>query len=210
MDWRDGTVAGVAARVCRISFSGELAYEVNVDASYGNYIWQELMSAGKEFDITPYGTETMHVLRAEKGFIIVGQETDGSVTPIDLDMAWAVGMKKLYSFIGKRSLARADTARTDRKQLVGLLTDDPYFVLKEGAQIIESTGQQPPVPMLGHVTSSYYSAFLGHSIALALVTDGFKRRENGESIYTWADGKAIKAKIVSSVFVDAEGVRHAI
>jgi sarcosine oxidase, subunit alpha len=105
-------------------------------------------------------------------------------------------------------LARADTARTDRKQLVGLLTDDPNAVLKEGAQIIESTGQQPPVPMLGHVTSSYYSAFLGRSIALALVKDGFKRRTNGESVYAWASGKAVKAKIVSSVFVDAEGARH--
>ncbi len=208
MDWRDGIVAGVAARVCRISFSGELAFEVNVDASYGNYVWQALMEAGAEFDITPYGTETMHVLRAEKGFIIVGQETDGSVTPIDLDMAWAVGMKKPYSFIGKRSLARADTARTDRKQLVGLLTDDPNAVLKEGAQIIGSTGQQPPVPMLGHVTSSYYSAFLGRSIALALVKDGFKRRADGESVYAWTGGKAIKAKVVSSVFVDAEGARH--
>jgi sarcosine oxidase, subunit alpha len=208
MDWRNGTVSGVAVRVCRISFSGELAFEINVDASYGNYIWQALMDAGKEFDITPYGTETMHVLRAEKGFIIVGQETDGSVTPIDLDMAWAVSMKKPYSFIGKRSLARADTARTDRKQLVGLLTDDPNSVLREGAQIIASPGQQPPVPMLGHVTSSYYSAFLGRSIALALVKDGFKRRTNGESVYAWAGGKAVKAKIVSSVFVDAEGARH--
>jgi sarcosine oxidase, subunit alpha len=210
MDWHDGTVAGVPARVCRISFSGELAYEINVEASYGNGVWEALMSAGAEFDITPYGTETMHVLRAEKGFIIVGQETDGSVTPIDLDMAWAVGMKKPYSFIGKRSLARADTARTDRKQLVGLLTDDPNAVLREGAQIIASPRQQPPVPMLGHVTSSYYSAFLGRSIALALVKDGFKRRTDGESVYAWASGKAIKAKIVSSVFVDAEGARHAI
>jgi sarcosine oxidase, subunit alpha len=208
MDWRDGTVAGVPARVFRISFSGELAYEINVDASYGNYVWQELMRAGKEFDITPYGTETMHVLRAEKGFIIVGQETDGSVTPIDLDMAWAVSMKKPYSFIGKRSLARSDTARTDRKQLVGLLTEDPNVVLKEGAQIINSSDTTPPVPMFGHVTSSYYSAHLGRSIALALVTDGFKRRGNGESIFAYAEGKAVKATIVSSVFVDAEGARH--
>ncbi len=210
MDWRDGTVAGVAARIFRISFSGELAYEINVDASYGNYVWQELLSAGAEFDITPYGTETMHVLRAEKGFIIVGQETDGSVTPIDLDMAWAVSLKKPFSFIGKRSLARSDTVRTDRKQLVGLLTEDPNFVLKEGAQIINSSDTTPPVPMFGHVTSSYYSAFLGRSIALALVTDGFKRREdtNNNTIYAWAEGKAIPAKIVSSVFVDAEGARH--
>ncbi|MCE9632597.1 MAG: sarcosine oxidase subunit alpha, partial [Methylophilales bacterium] len=208
MDWRDGTVAGTAARVFRISFSGELAYEINVDASYGNGIWEALMMAGAEFGITPYGTETMHVLRAEKGFIIVGQETDGSVTPIDLDMAWAVSMKKPYSFIGKRSLARSDTARTDRKQLVGLLTEDPMVVLKEGAQIIASPDQPPPVAMLGHITSSYYSAFLGHSIALALVKDGFKRRENGESLYAWAGGKAVKVKLVSSIFVDAEGARH--
>ncbi len=208
MDWRDGTVAGVPACVFRISFSGELAYEINVDASYGNYVWEELMQAGAEFDITPYGTETMHVLRAEKGFIIVGQETDGSVTPIDLDMAWAVSMKKPYSFIGKRSLARSDTVRTDRKQLVGLLTEDPTIVLKEGAQIINSSNISPPVPMFGHVTSSYYSAFLGRSIALALVTSGFKRRENGESIFAYAEGKAVKAKIVSSVFVDSEGARH--
>jgi sarcosine oxidase, subunit alpha len=208
MDWRDGTVAGVPARVFRISFSGELAYEINVDASYGNYVWGELMDAGKEFDITPYGTETMHVLRAEKGFIIVGQETDGSVTPLDLDMAWAVGMKKPYSFLGKRSLARSDTARSDRKQLVGLLTDDPNFVLKEGAQLINSANITPPVPMLGHVTSSYYSAFLGRSIAMGFVIDGIKRRDNGDSIFAYAEGKAVAVKIVSPVFVDAEGARH--
>ena len=208
MDWRDGTVAGVPARVFRISFSGELAYEINVDASYGNYVWEELMAAGKEFGITPYGTETMHVLRAEKGFIIVGQETDGSITPLDLDMAWAVGMKKPYSFLGKRSLARSDTARSDRKQLVGLLTDDPNFVLKEGAQLINSDNITPPVPMLGHVTSSYYSAFLGRSIAMGFVIDGIKRRDNGDNIFAYADGKAVAVKIVSPVFVDAEGARH--
>ena len=208
MDWRDGTVAGVPARVFRISFSGELAYEINVDASYGNYAWEALMDAGAAFDITPYGTETMHVLRAEKGFIIVGQDTDGSVTPLDLDMAWAVGMKKPYSFLGKRSLSRADTARTNRKQLVGLLTDDPNFVLSEGAQLINSADITPPVPMLGHVTSSYFSAFLGRSIAMGFVIDGIKRREKGDNIFAYADGKAVAVKIVSPVFVDAEGARH--
>ena len=208
MDWRDGTVAGVPARVFRISFSGELAYEINTDASYGNYVWQALMQAGAPFDITPYGTETMHVLRAEKGFIIVGQETDGSVTPIDLDMAWAVGMKKPYSFLGKRSLARSDTIRTDRKQLVGLLPEDPNVVLKEGAQLINSPDITPPVAMLGHVTSSYHSAFLGRSIAMGFVIDGLKRRTENNTVYAWADGKAIKATIVSPVFVDSEGARH--
>ena len=217
MDWRDGIVAGVPARVYRISFSGELAYEVNVDASYGEYMWEALMEAGKEFDITPYGTETMHVLRAEKGFIIVGQDTDGSVTPYDLDMAWAVSLKKSYSFLGKRSFTRADTARTDRKQLVGLLTEDPNVVLKEGAQIIETDNPDlngGPTAMFGHVTSSYFSVELGRSIAMALIKDGIKRRDDParNTMYAWAagesNGKAVKVKLVSPVFVDAEGARH--
>ncbi len=214
MDWREGTVAGVPARVFRISFSGELAFEVNVDASYGAHVWEALMEAGRDFDITPYGTETMHVLRAEKGFIIVGQDTDGSMTPLDLDMAWAVSLKKPYSFIGKRSFARSDTARTDRKQLVGLLTDVPETVLKEGAQIVETEKIETPMPMLGHVTSSYFSPELNRSIALAVVRDGIKRRsEEGikagrDVLYAWAGGKAHKVKVVSPVFVDPEGARQ--
>ncbi len=112
MDWRAGTVAGVPARVFRISFSGELAFEVNVDASYGHHVWEALMEAGREFDITPYGTETTHALRAEKGFIIVGQAAvHGLMTPFDLDMPWAVSRKKSFSFIGKRSLARSGKRR---------------------------------------------------------------------------------------------------
>jgi len=214
MDWREATVAGVPARVFRISFSGELAFEVNVDAGYGHHIWEALMEAGREFDITPYGTETMHVLRAEKGFIIVGQDTDGSMTPFDLDMAWAVSLKKPGSFIGKRSLSRSDTARSDRKQLVGLLTDDPETVLTEGAQIIESADVKPPMPMLGHVTSSYFSAELGRSIAMAGVRDGINRRgEAGikagrDVVYAWAGGKAHKVKVVSPVFIDPQGARQ--
>jgi sarcosine oxidase, subunit alpha len=214
MDWRDGTVAGVPARVFRISFSGEMSFEVNVDASYGHHVWEALMEAGGEFNITPYGTETMHVLRAEKGFIIVGQDTDGSMTPFDLDMAWAVSLKKSYSFLGKRSFTRSDTARSDRKQLVGLYTDDPQVVLKEGAQIIESSDAQPPVAMLGHVTSSYFSPELGRSIALAMVRDGIARRtETGVSagrdvLYAWAGGTAHKVKVVSPVFLDPKGDRQ--
>ena len=214
MDWREGTVAGVPARVFRISFSGELAFEVNVDANYGHHVWEALMDAGQEFDITPYGTETMHVLRAEKGFIIVGQDTDGSMTPFDLDMAWAVSMKKPFSFIGKRSFARSDTSSPNRKQLVGLLTEDPQIVLTEGAQIIERSDSTPPVPMLGHVTSSYYSPELGRSIAMAVVRDGINRRgEDGRKsgrdvLYAYAGGKAHKVNVVSSVFVDPKGERQ--
>jgi sarcosine oxidase subunit alpha len=206
MDCRIGTVAGIPARVFRISFSGELAYEVNVDASYGHYMWEALLKAGEEFAITPYGTETMHVLRAEKGFIIVGQDTDGSVSPIDLGMGWAVSMKKAFPFLGKRSLARSDTARTDRKQLVGLMTEDPNDVLAEGAQIVESAQVNAMEHMVGRVTSSYYSAFLGRSIAMALVEGGSTK--DGQMLYCWAGGKITAAKIVSPVFIDPEGKRQ--
>jgi sarcosine oxidase subunit alpha len=146
------------------------------------------------------------VLRAEKGFIIVGQDTDGSMSPIDLNMAWAVGMKKPFSFLGKRSLSRSDTTRSDRKQLVGLYTEDPKVVLAEGAQILSTRNTQTPADMQGHVTSSYHSAFLGRSIAMAVLKGGLKRE--GDTVYVWAHGKMHAAKVVSSVFVDPEGVRQ--
>ena len=215
MDWKAGTVAGLPARVFRVSFSGELAYEINVEAGYGHYVWEQVMAAGAEFDITPYGTETMHVLRAEKGFIIVGQDTDGSMTPIDLGMAWAVGMKKPFSFLGKRSLSRSDTARDNRKHLVGLLPVDPKAVIPEGAQIIASAnvqvpkagGYDAPVPLLGHTTSSYYSAFLGRSIAMAVIENG--RNRIGETLYAYSRGNFIEFKVAdSTVFVDAKGERQ--
>jgi sarcosine oxidase subunit alpha len=202
MSYREGTVAGVAARVMRISFSGELAYEINVPANVARGVWQALMDAGAPHGITPYGTETMHVLRAEKGFVIVGQDTDGSVTPLDLGMDWIVSKDK--DFIGRRSLARPDTARTDRKQLVGLLTVDPAAVLPEGAQLVADASVAVPVPMLGHVTSSYMSAALGRSIALALVKDG--RRRMGETLSApLADGRVIRAKVVKPVFLENRG-----
>ncbi|MEK9752288.1 MAG: sarcosine oxidase subunit alpha family protein, partial [Rhodospirillaceae bacterium] len=106
MAMRRGKVVGIPARVFRVSFTGELSYEINVPASYGLSLWTALMNAGEKYGITPFGTETMHVLRAEKGYIIVGQETDGTVTPADVGMAWALSKKK--DFLGKRSLARAD------------------------------------------------------------------------------------------------------
>ena len=207
MHWRDGTVAGVKARIFRISFTGELSFEVNVPAHYGRHVWERLIEAGKEFDITPYGTETMHVLRAEKGFIIVGQDTDGSVTPQDMNMDWVVGKKKTFSFIGRRSLARADCRREDRKQFVGLRTKEPQTVIPEGAQIVNDPAEPKPMSMQGHVTSSYYSAHLGHSIALALIKGGLRRM--GETVYCpLADGRTVAAEIVSSVFYDPAGERQ--
>ena len=174
MSWRAGTVAGVLARIMRISFSGEMSFEVNVPSNRGEHVWKALMAAGKQAGITPYGTEAMHVLRAEKGYIIVGQDTDGSITPMDLGLGGMVAKNK--DFLGRRSLSRSDTARTDRKQLVGLLTDDPQLVLPEGGQLTEQAhASAPPEPMLGHVTSSYHSPSLNRSIAMALVRDGHKR-----------------------------------
>ena len=205
MSFREGTVAGVPARVMRISFSGELAYEVNVCANEARHVWEALMTAGAAHGITPYGTETMHVLRAEKGFIIVGQDTDGSVTPVDLGMDWIIAKNK--DFIGRRSLSRSDTARDDRKHLVGLLTDDPMIVLPEGGQIVVDASVPMPVPMLGHVTSSYFSANLGRSIALALVKGGRNRMGDQVEI-PLASGRTISAIIASSVFVDPEGARQ--
>lgn len=204
MSWRQGTVGGLPARVFRVSFSGELAFEINVRASYGLALWQALMTAGEKYDITPYGTQAMHVLRAEKGYIIAGQDTDGTVTPIDLGMAWLISKKK-KDFLGKRSLSRSDTARDDRKQLVGLLTEDPNQVLPEGAQIVEELKSSPPMPMGGHVTSSYFSPNLGRSIALALLKNG--RRRHGETVTVWSAETTWRAEVSEPRFFDVEGER---
>ena len=205
MSYREGTAAGMPARVMRISFSGELAYEVNVSANDALHVWKALMAAGEPYDITPYGTEAMHVLRAEKGFIIIGQDTDGSVTPVDLGMQWIIAKGK--DFIGRRSLARSDTAREGRKQLVGLLAENPDEVLPEGAPVVEDAKVASPVPMLGHVTSSYFSACLNRSIALALVKDGARRM--GKTVHVpLPGGKAMRAVVASSVFIDPEGARQ--
>jgi sarcosine oxidase, subunit alpha len=185
---REGEVAGIPARVCRVSFSGELAYEVNVDGRRGLELWEAV-------DATPYGTETMHVLRAEKGYPIIGQDTDGTVTPHDLGLDWIVSKTK-PDFVGKRSFVRADTARPDRKQLVGLL---PAKRIPEGTQLVAAPGE---TAMLGHVTSSYDSVALGRPFALALVRSG--RERVGETVY--ADG--IAAEIVDSVLYDREGARR--
>ena len=204
MSMQTGEVAGIPARISRISFSGESAFEISVDANQGLALWEAIMTAGRDYDITPYGTEAMHVLRAEKGYVIVGQDTDGSVTPVDLGMDWIVSKKK--DFIGKRSLSRSDTDRPNRKQLVGLKTQDPSRVLPEGAQLVNTPQAERPVPMVGHVSSSYYSATLGHSIALALVKGGLSRM--GGTIYAHLmDGSVVPATISSPVFFDPENER---
>ena len=207
MDWREGKVADVPARVFRISFTGELAYEINVQANYALHVWKTLFQHGEKYGLTPYGTETMHVLRAEKGFIIAGQDSDGSVTPEDLGMQWAVGYDKPNAWVGKRALSRSDTRRVDRKQLVGLRPRDPSVVLEEGAQIVFDPDHAIPMPMVGHVTSSYYSPTLGSGFALAVVKGGQSRM--GETVYLpMADGRTHAAEIVGTIFYDPKGERQ--
>ncbi|TCT44915.1 sarcosine oxidase subunit alpha [Martelella mediterranea] len=196
-------VAGIPARLFRVSFTGEVGFEVNVAQPMGRTLWDILMRAGKQYDITPYGTETMHVLRAEKGFIIVGQDTDGTVTPYDAGQGWAVAKKKL-DFVGMRGLARPDLVAENRKQLVGLLTED-RTKLEEGAHIVFDPNQQVPMKMIGHVTSSYHSDAAGRPIALALVEGGHERM--GETVHIPMPDRTIAAQITSTVFYDPENTR---
>ena len=201
---REGTICGIPTRLFRVSFTGELGFEINVPTAYGRAVWERLMAEGAKYDITPYGTETMHVLRAEKGFIIVGQDTDGTVTPFDAGLDWAVGKKK-PDFVGKRSMARPDIIALGRKQLVGLLTDDPNVVLEEGAQIVADPNQPIPMTMIGHVTSAYWSETLGRSIAFALVAGGHGM--TGDTLHIPMPGKIYTAKVSGVVFYDPEGAR---
>jgi sarcosine oxidase subunit alpha len=209
MAFRETTLAnGTPARICRISFSGELAFEINVEAFYGLSTWEAVAEAGAEFGITPYGTETMHVLRAEKGLIIIGQDTDGTVTPQDAGMEWAVS--KLKDFIGKRSYSRPYSARPDRRHLVGVLPVDRTTRLDEGAQLVAAetaiTPEDGPVPMIGHVTSSYNSAALGRTFGLALVDNG--RNRFGEIVKSPLGDGTVDVEITSPILFDPEGSRR--
>ena len=203
MSFKELKIDGILCRVMRISFTGEICYEINIPASYALSLWDMCMSLGEKYNITPYGTEAMHVLRAEKGYIIVGQETDGSVTPIDLDMSWIVSKKK-YDFIGKRALNRSDTIKEDRKQLVGILTTDPSVVLEEGSQLVE-VETSLPMPMVGHITSSYYSPNLGRSIALALIKSGIKKK--GTKLIVPTINKSVEVEVTNPVFIDPKNER---
>ncbi len=201
---REGHICGVPTRLFRVSFTGELGFEINVPAAFGRAVWEAVHAAGERYGIVPYGTEAMHVLRAEKGFIIVGQDTDGTVTPMDAGLGWAIGKKK-PDFVGKRSLSRPDIVAPGRKQLVGLLTYDPNIVLEEGAQIVADPQQPVPMTMIGHVTSAYWSATLGRSIALALVQGGQERM--GETLHVPMPDRVVRVTVSDTVFFDSEGAR---
>ena len=199
-----GKVAGSPAMLFRVSFTGELGYEINVPAAQGAAVWEAVCEAGKPHGLTPYGTESMHLLRAEKGYIIVGQETDGTAVLDDVGLSWAIGRKK-PDFVGKRSIERAGIRREGRRQLVGLLTRDPNIVLEEGAQLAERPGLPVPMKAIGHVTSSYASVALGRSIALAMVAGG--RARIGQALHVRMPGGDIEVEVVNPVFYDPEGAR---
>jgi sarcosine oxidase subunit alpha len=199
-----GRICGVPLLLFRVSFTGELGFEVNVPADYGAAVWEEIYAAGQAHGMVEYGTEAMHVLRAEKGYIIVGQDTDGTVTPDDAGLSWAVGKNK-PDFVGKRSLERASMKALDRKQLVGLRTRAAGTVLEEGAQIAAKAAQKPPMELIGHVTSSYYSSVLGYPIALALIAGG--RARIGQRLYVPMPGGDIEVEVTSPVFYDPTGAR---
>ncbi len=206
MEWQDGEIGGFKARAYRISFSGELSYEIAVSASQGQAFWSALIEAGQEFGIMPYGTECLHILRAEKGFIMIGDETDGTVIPQDLGLHWALSKKK-DDYLGKRAQVRSYMADPDRWQLVGLETLDGS-VLPDGAYAVgngvNANGQKNTI---GRVTSTYYSATLDRGIAMGLVKHGPKRM--GEVIdFPGLEGKIYQARIVDPVFFDKDGEKQ--
>lgn len=204
MSVAEGKFCGVPTRLFRVSFTGELGFEVNVPADFGPDVFKAIWERAESLGACLYGTETMHVLRAEKGYIIVGQDTDGTLTPDDAGLAWAVSKKKA-DFVGIRGLKRPDLMRQGRKQLVGLLTKDAKEVLEEGGQIVADPNQPKPMTMLGHVTSSYWSENLGRSIAFAMVANG--RARLGETLYVPMKDKTIAVEVTDMVFFDKEGGR---
>ncbi len=206
MSMKVGRLTGYPVRAFRISFSGELSYEIATPSNFGHSLWLALLEAGENHGIQAYGTEALHVLRAEKGFIVVGDESDGTVTPLDLGLGWAVSKKK-DDYIGKRSLERAYLAAPKRKQLVGLLTQDPQEVLPDGAYAVAELKDKPPMEMIGQVTSAYWSPTVGRSIAMALIKDG--RNRLGDVVdFPLDNGKVVKATIVDPVFYDKEGAKQ--
>ena len=206
MAFADGELAGIPVRAYRISFSGELSYEIAVPAGRGLELWEKIHEAGQEFGVMPYGTEALHVMRAEKGFIMIGDESDGTVIPQDLALDWAVSKKK-EDFLGKRGMQRSFMTQPDRKQLVGLETLDPSVVLPDCAHAIEGKTPEGRDALIGHVTSTYYSPTLDRSIAMAIIKGGSRRM--GEVLnFPIGNGKVVQAKVVNPVFLDPEGARQ--
>ena len=198
------------ARIMRASFTGELGYEIYISPNHALELWETIFKCGKEFNLVPYGTETMHLLRAEKGYVVIGQETDGTVTPMDINFNWMIGKNK-KDFIGKRSLKRSDTVREDRKQLVGVIPIDKSQFIEEGQHIVECENLprqiKNPIDYLGHISSSYHSPNLNHCISMAMIKGGNKLMGKKLFVSTPKGTKNIPVEIVKPVFIDPENKR---
>lgn len=204
MQYREGTVNGVTARILRASFTGEISYEISVPARYGLSLWETVYAVGQPFDITPYGVESLMLLRTEKGYLHIGADTDGTTNPLDL--GWGVPIsKKQDDFIGRRSLSRAQDRRTDRLQFVGLEAHNPTQVLPIGGHIVASAKPAMPHATQGYVTSACLSHCLQKSIGLGIVAGGQQR--TGESVFVYANGSTVAATIVAPAHYDAKGAR---
>jgi sarcosine oxidase subunit alpha len=204
MAFADGAILGVAGRIARVSFTGERSYEVSVPAGCGPALWRALMQAGTPHGITPYGIESLSVLRAEKGYILIGTDTDGMTLPDDLGMSGPLRAKKV-DFAGKRSLRTPDAKRPDRRQFVGLLPLDPGAVPHVGAHAIERA--DGGMRSLGWVTSACRSPALGRSIALGMIARGRALAEAGAEVELFHLGATMRARVVSPVFYDPAGDR---
>ncbi len=191
-----GTIMGVPGRIARVSFTGERSYELSVPAGYGPALWRHLLAQGA----APYGIESLSVLRAEKGYILIGTDTDGLTLPEDLGMSGPLRAKKV-DFVGRRSLATPDALRADRRQFVGLLPDDPGFVPAVGthaAMMVDGVRRS-----LGWITTSAHSPATGRSICLGMIEGG--RARIGQSVSLFDRGRVSRATICSPVFHDAAG-----
>ena len=201
---RSGKVGGFAARVARVSYTGELSFEINVRAGDGLAMWKALMEAGREYDITPVGSETSLLLRLEKGFIAAWAEGDGYANLHDAGMDWVIDVSK-QDFIGKRSLDESRKSGGVRPHIVGLVPEDPGFVAPDGAPIIDPHETVEAKKMIGHVTGGGYSPNLGHAIALAQVQDG--RERTGATVTISTAERTMKARVTEPVFIDPAGKR---
>ena len=202
MAFATGAILGVACRIARVSFTGERSYEVSVPAGYGAALWRRLLTAGTDFDITPYGIETLSVLRAEKGYILIGTDTDGMTLPDDLGMSGPLRAKKV-DFVGKRSLTTPDAKRADRRQFVGLLPVDPGFVPQVGTHAVERDAGTPR--SIGWITTACHSPALGRSMALGMIENGRALAEAGAEVELFHLGRTTRARVASPVFHDPAG-----
>ncbi|MDH3695342.1 MAG: sarcosine oxidase subunit alpha family protein, partial [Gammaproteobacteria bacterium] len=199
------TISDMPVRLFRITFSGELAYEIHMPSDYGEAVWQAVLDAGQSWNIEPYGTEALSILRIEKGHVVAA-ELDGRTIPADFGFA---GMQKKESdFIGKRSLEREALQPERRKSFVGLISESGEQIPR-GSQIVENPSAPTPIKMLGHVSSQCYSPHLEKYIGLALIENASQFREDDKVLYAASPlaDKNVPVRVVHHVFIDSEGER---